>query len=69
MTAPKKKILIAPLDQLDYYALRDAVDLAVARLDENRRQPALRGERIRSKGPLQRRLENLTPKLGFAEWV
>jgi len=54
-----EKLLIQPVSRVDFYALQDAIDLAVAHLDENRRKPALKGERIRSKGPLQRRLEAL----------
>jgi len=69
MTKPKGKVLIQPLAQLDFYALRDAVDLAWGSLDENRRKPALKGDRIRPKGPLQRRLETMQEKLSKAEWV
>lgn len=64
------KLLIQPLDQRDYYAVRDAVDLAITYLEQDRKLRRLMGLPVRSgKGPLQRRLEKLQPKLGVAEWV
>ena len=59
-----KRYVIQPLDAADWSALHDAIDFAIAYLREDRlTRKYIKQEHGVRKGPLERRLERLYPKL------